>query len=122
MGLDRDGHSKILDDDGQDGGTKGSVVLDGPQGGTEAAEKSRGIDGCKDFLLDGVECAISASHIIWSCDCGNFCIVYSGIDPINATLPFSLILCLNRESPGNSAPQGRTVTGGKREEDCAYCP
>jgi hypothetical protein len=52
MGLDKDGHSKILDDDGQDGGTKGSVVLDGPQGGTEAAKKSRGIDGCKDFLLD----------------------------------------------------------------------
>jgi hypothetical protein len=27
MGLDRDGHSKILDDDGQDGGTKGWMGL-----------------------------------------------------------------------------------------------
>jgi hypothetical protein len=47
-------------------------------------------------LLEPVECAVSASHVIWSCDCGNFCIVYSSIGPINATLPFSLILCLNR--------------------------
>ena len=53
MGLKRDGCNKILDSDGQGGGIEGCVVLDGPQGGTEAAEKSRGLDGCKDFLLDG---------------------------------------------------------------------
>ena len=53
MGLERDGCSKMLSDDGQGGGIEGSGMLDGPQGGTEAAEKSRGIDGCKDFLLDG---------------------------------------------------------------------
>jgi hypothetical protein len=53
MGLEWDDYSKILDDGRKEGGIEGSVVLEGPQGGTKAAEKSRGIDGCRDFLLDG---------------------------------------------------------------------
>ena len=29
--------------------------------------------------------AVSASHVILSCDCGKFLVVYSSIDHINAT-------------------------------------
>jgi hypothetical protein len=53
MGLKRDGYSKILGDGGQDGGIEGQVEVDGPQGGTETARKSRRFDGLRDVLLDG---------------------------------------------------------------------
>ena len=53
MGLEGGGCSKILDSGGQVGGIGGCLMLDGPQGGIEAARKGRGIDGCKELLLDG---------------------------------------------------------------------
>ena len=53
MGLGRGGYSKIPDGSGQKGGTEGCLMLDGLQGGTEAAGKGRGLDGCRELLLDG---------------------------------------------------------------------
>ena len=35
--------------------------------------------------------AVSTNHVV----VGIFLIVYSSIDPINTTLPFSLIMCCN---------------------------
>ena len=53
MGLERDGYSKILGDDGQGGGIEGCLVLGGPQRVTKEAGKSKGFDGLEDVLLDG---------------------------------------------------------------------
>jgi len=50
---------------------------------------------CQDPIL--LKMAVSTSHVV----VGIFLIVYSSIDPINITLPFSLIMCCNTSTmPG----------------------
>jgi len=54
------------------------------------------------FLL--LKMAVSTSHVV----VGIFLIIYSSIDPINITLPFSLIMCCNIFPPYFS-PAGEMI-------------
>jgi len=57
------------------------------------------VDGSGGWRVDSrspenkmLKIAVSTSHVV----VGIFLIIYSSIDPINITLPFSLIMCCNR--------------------------
>ena len=47
-------------------------------------------------IADSVEVFVIASHVIQSCDCGNFSVVYSCVDHINTLWSSSPIMHLNR--------------------------
>ena len=51
--------------------------------------------------------AVSTSHVV----VGIFLIVYSNIDHINITLPFSLIMCCNTVLPGKLMGSDVTCPG-----------
>jgi len=71
--------------------------------------------------------AVSASHVMLSCDCGKISVVYSSFDHINTTELSSPILSCNRElswiqrkgpeyiSENNKGGQGETAESEKCE-------